>query len=155
MTQEQKQLLLVDLCARLPYRVIAYASEINKNGIITDVNILYNMVNLTVDNISGKYELVPLFDIKPYLRPMSSMTEVEKKELEDICTIYNGDPSSSYEYFGVEIFHISRYGTYFESDYTAIDWLNAHHFDYRGLIEKGLALEAPEGMYDSKNNTKI
>jgi hypothetical protein len=32
-----------------------------------------------------------------------------------------------------------------------IDWLNAHHFDYRGLIEKGLAIEAPEGMYNITN----
>ena len=55
MTENEKQLLIKDLCARLPYRVTAYASEINKNGIITDVNIPYNMVNLTVDNADGKY----------------------------------------------------------------------------------------------------
>jgi hypothetical protein len=126
MTQEEKELLLKDLCARLPYRVIAYASEINKNGIITDVNILYNMVNLTVDNISGKYELVPLFDIKPYLRPMSSMTEEEEKKYNSL---------NAYEK-----------GTFPHTE-EAFDYLNANHFDYRGLIEKGLALEAPEGIY--------
>lgn len=119
MTQEEKQLLLRDICTRLPYGVIAYASEINKNGIITDVNIPYNIVNLTVDNGSGKYELVPLFDIKPYLRPMSSMTEEEK----------------------------DMYNNTFLVMWDAVDWLNKHHFDYRGLIEKGLALESPEGMY--------
>lgn len=61
--------------------------------------------------------------------------------------MYNGDPNSSYEYFGVEIFHISRYGIDFETNYTAIDWLNEHHFDFRGLIPMGLALEAPKEMY--------
>ena len=61
---------------------------------------------------------------------MSSMTEEEYKEwrtLNDLITID-----------GVLVI-----------DATQIDWLNAHHFDYRGLIEKGLALEAPEGMYDN------
>ena len=124
MTQEEKNLLIKDLCARMPDGVIAYASEINKNGIITDVNILYNMVNLD-DIDSGKYELVPLFgikpylcpisSIKPYLRPMSSMTEEEKEEY---------DKTFDWDY-GVQ-------GTPF-------DWLNTHHFDYHGLIEKGLA----------------
>lgn len=118
MTREEKDLLIKDLCARLPYRVIAYASEINKNGIITDVNVPYNMVNLTVDNESGKYELVPLFDIKPYLRPMSSMTDKEGEELNEHITIYDD-----------------------------VDWMLAHHFDFRGLIEEGLALEAPIDMY--------
>ncbi len=66
---------------------------------------------------------------KPYLRPMSSMTEDEKIEW-DAEYAYN---SKSYEYEE----YLSK----------MIDWLNAHHLDYRGLIEKGLALEAPEGMY--------
>jgi len=138
MTTENKQLLLKDLCARLPYRVIAYASEINKNGIITDVNVPYNMVNLTVDNESGKYELVPLFDIKPYLRPMSSMTEEEKKVFDDFVCIdefaWNGNAEKGYPNQAAIM-----------SD--GIDWLLEHHFDFRGLIKKELALEAPEGMY--------
>ena len=64
--------------------------------------------------------------------------------------MYNSEPTSSYEHFGIEVLNISRYGTNFETDYTVIDWLNSHHFDYRGLIKKGLALEAPEGMYNIK-----
>ena len=62
--------------------------------------------------------------IKPYLRPMSSMTEEELKELNIIFD--NCDTEYRVE---------------------AQDWLDAHHFDYRGLIEKGLALKAPEGIY--------
>ena len=61
-----------------------------------------------------------------YLRPMSSMTEEEREEYHKLCDKY--------------------YDIYFDS-VESIDWLNAHHFDFRGLIEKGLALESPEGMY--------
>ena len=60
-------------------------------------------------------------NVRLYLRPMSSMTEEE------------------------EIYYNTVYTTL--KFYKKEDWLNAHHFDYRGLIEKGLALEAPEGMY--------
>jgi signal transduction protein with GAF and PtsI domain len=130
MTNEEKQLLINDLCARLPYGIIAHALEIDKIGTITDINVSYNAINLTVDNASGKYELVPMSDIKPYLRPMSSMTEEEKEEerkLWDIITITRND-----------------------LHYIYTDFLLSHHFDYRGLIEKGLALEAPEGMYNIK-----
>ena len=64
------------------------------------------------------------FTIKPYLRPMASMTEEEKINYR-----------AFFNYDGVE----------YPDEY--IDWLNKNMFDYRGLIEKGLALEAPEGMY--------
>lgn len=143
MTQDEKQLLLKDLSARLPYKPMIHLEFPPGHG--------YQIGKMEIRNfwdIFRHFENGIITTIKPYLRPMSSMTDAEKKELEDICTMYNGDPSSSYEYFGIEIFNISRYGTNFESDYTAIDWLNSHHFDYRGLIEKGLALEAPEGMYN-------
>ena len=106
MKQEDNQLLLQDLCARLPYGVIC--------------EILFVKEELKADYI--KYlQKDTTFQIKPYLRPMSSMTEEERKEYWDITSVSN---------------HCA-----------AIDWLNAHHFDYRGLIEKGLALESPEGMY--------
>ena len=114
MTKEDKELLLKDLCARLPYGVkmnVHHYYEDNDDGIITlDVFWLYDI------QIGSKWE------IKPYLRPMSSMTEEEWKEYLNLAPFTNG-------WFAV------------------MDWLNARHFDYRGLIEKGLALEAPEGMY--------
>lgn len=181
MTQEEKQLLLKDLCSRLLYNVKVAIDFKSYLELLPDddddseypykknLNTILRCSNKSIDDISQKPHIVhsymgserfsmlwgyenreygvPVELIKPYLRPMSSMTDTEKKELENICTMYNGDPNSSYEYFGVEILNISRYGTNFESDYTAIDWLNAHHFDYRGLIEKGLALEAPKDLY--------
>ena len=68
-----------------------------------------------------------VYHIKPYLRPISSITEEEK------------------EYFGIPF--TSEGLVTLTDTVECMDWLNAHHFDYRGLIEKGLALEAPKGMY--------
>ena len=127
MTQEEKQLLLKDLCARLPYNVKVH---INGNSnirtikgidlIVTDEGELeYAITSLGSSPIELKY-------IKPYLRPMSSMTEEEENEYKDTCVKINGLNSETSLTF---------------------DWLNEHHFDHRDLIEKGLALEAPEGMY--------
>ena len=151
MTQEEKDLLSAVLCSMLPYDIKCYynSPEID-DDIPEGISVIKGFQNegILVEIESG--DIVDIDCIKPYLRPMSSMTDAEKKELENICTMYNGDPNSSYEYFGVEILNISRYGTYFESDYTAIDWLNAHYFDYRGLIPMGLALEAPSNMYNIK-----
>ena len=74
-------------------------------------------------------------EIKPYLRQMSSMTEEEKLQLSKYACI--GEDLN-----GEFIDEVQR------KDCAAyIDWLNKHHFDYRGLIKKGLAIEAPEGMY--------
>lgn len=71
-------------------------------------------------------------ECKPYLRSMSSMTKKENKEFIKLC----------YSYYEPKVDGVVDlpYGT-------GYDWLLEHHFDFRGLIEKGLALEAPEGMY--------
>lgn len=107
MTPEEKQLLLKDLCARLSYGVVVRST--------------YYTIDIILDDN---------WTVKPYLRPMSSMTEEEKKELNNVLEFqYYSDDSCMCE---------------------STDWLNAHHFDYRGLIEKGLALEAPEGMYKTE-----
>ena len=124
MTNEEKQLLLKDLCARLPYRV--------KGLHRGQVHIIANMDGGSLYpsiQVNGYNAWFPVETFKPYLRPMSSMTEEEKEEL--------------YQKTGFKI-----------DDYilglSAIDWLNEHHLDYRWLIEKGLALEAPEGMYKTE-----
>ena len=135
MTQKDRQLLLVDLSARLPYGVkVAIEYSEGKYTRIYDLREIDNDVTselrqrVIVWNY-GFYSSVisyPIIDCRPYLRPMSSMTEEEKEEYNKV------------------MFQSERY----ENDYAAdIDWLNAHHFDYRGLIPKGLAIEAPEGMY--------
>ena len=143
MTQEDKDLLLKDLCARLPYGVM-----ISHRGLVRP---LFSVsptqhFQITLDNaIDGEHNgLVYVSldnvadDVKPYLRPMSSMTEEEKVQLSQYACI--GEDLN-----GEFIDEIQR------KDCAAyIDWLNKKHFDYRGLILKGLAMEAPEGMYNLK-----
>lgn len=125
MTQEEKDLLIKDLCARLPYDVIVdygyNAFDVRKGNYIKyrskrilDCDLL-NVFISPRQNEKGEY-------IKPYLRPMSSMTEEEKL---------------MYEGLMIGIDNIS-----YMLDVT--DWLNSHHFDYRGLIERELAINAIE-----------
>ena len=132
MTQEEKQLLLKDICARLPYKVklgfensdlILVPEEFNIYTMQLSTNQIYPKVDRAV--IKHIYDI---WNYRPYLRPMSSMTE---KELKELNVIFD-DCDTEYR---VE----------------AQDWLISHHFDYRGLIEKGLALEAYEGMYKKEN----
>jgi len=125
MTQEEKQLLLRDLCARLPYK--------------PHIRIKDGKVDLDVDAVlNGTYihDWITLpscqnVTITPYLRPMSSMTEEEAKEFAMLQTDFYSD-GWLYPIAAVNM----------------VDWLKAHHFDFRGLIPMGLALEAPEGMYE-------
>ena len=130
MAQEDKELLLKDLCARLPYTVICqfiwtYSNETTDGEeviAIHDDNI--KCINTNTKEIQADYydEWVDLEHCKPYLRPISSMTEEEKKEF----------------------FQLMGNGT----DIKRVDFYISHHFDYRGLIEKGLAIKALKGMYE-------
>lgn len=119
MTQEEKQLLLKDLCGRLLYGVKIYFPSLSA-PIILDEFIL---------SVARKRDE----DFKPYLRPMSSMTAKEKEEYTSYC----------FEQPFLQKNKMPDLG----SVPMCIDWLNAHHFDYRGLIPIGLALEASEGIY--------
>ena len=116
MTQEEKQLLLIDLFARLPYGVKCL---VNFKGTKYTMTLKIGSPN-SFDNwvfYNEKYSICSN-DFKPYLRPMSSMTEEENKKLDEIWlkqTIKEG-----------------------------ADYLNSIHVDYRGLIEKGLAIEVTE-----------
>ena len=134
MTQEEKQLLLKDLCARLPYRVICDMwFEGNEPDKITEVLKCGGLMRLMNSEFN--------FIAKPYLHPMSGMTEEEKDELYTAMDWYGEIDESG------NVYTKGQEKVYRETFYEYTDWLNAHHFDYRGLIEKGLALEAPEGMY--------
>lgn len=117
MTQEHKELLLKDLCTRLPYgiRAFYYGVEDEIESVTLD-----GYVNI------GKYSL-PVERIKPYLFPLSSMTDEEWEDYQKIRMMdwVHGDINGTFINAGL-----------------IIDWLNAHHFDYRGLIEKGLAIDA-------------
>lgn len=143
MTKENKDLLLQDLCGRLPYGVKMNHIADTENNPTTLVGIAKTMITL---ESSAGYETSDVEDYIPYLFPLSSMTEEQIEKLkEELCNMY--DPYhdyDSYENWGVEVFekhiHSDNYKFTFTSD--VIDWLNKNHFDYRGLIEKGLAINA-------------
>ena len=110
-TQQEKQLLLQDLCARLPY----YTMVLMGDGAIEP------LINVNIDTyICNGLKGLP----KPYLRPMSSMTEEEKKYCKEYFRSIEG------QLIGMQGRTI-----------WLIDWLNKNHFDYRDLISMGLAIE--------------
>lgn len=130
MKKQDKELLLKDISARLPYKVkVNYADRIydvfgcSGNNLIIVLPFLSNL------------EAHPIEACKPYLRPMSSMT---KEESDRACKI--GQTK--------EFTRIANWAYWTSINEEFFDWLNAHHFDYRSLIKKGLALEVPEGMYN-------
>ena len=126
MKTEEIQLLLKDLCGRLPYRVFMGNKEWNRKPYqLTCDEVQYMMM-------SDDYEDVP------YLRPMSSMTEEEKKELKFLCDIGPEtltDSSWVNGEFGLSIIYKNKVSIRVD----VFDWLNKKMFDYRGLIPKGLA----------------
>ena len=136
MKQEEKNLLLKDLCARLPYGV-----KVNFHGnieILCEAHI-YKSTQTIVGESGTLYDIDIPF-VKPYLRPLSNMTEGEKEELKYV--IESGlQALGSEEMYNV----VNAALVAFE-----IDFYNKHHFDYRGLIEKELALKAPKGMYKNE-----
>ena len=129
MKKEYKELLLKDLSARLPYGVEIELMPITRGKCVTLTTIILQDYFISDD-----------VNYLPYLRPMSSMTEEEFNEYEIANEMDTAESSKS-------IRKNLKGEKYISSWYHGVDWLNANHFDYRGLIEKGLALEAPEGMY--------
>ena len=130
MAEKDKEILIRDLCGRLSYGVKAYIknwSNLSRKyyeGIYTVESIDPSLNNIYADSerssvkvIVGHYD----YEIKPYLRPMSNMTEEEKLMYEGLMI----GTDNNIQYI-----------------LDVIDWLNAHHFDYRDLIEKGLAIDA-------------
>ena len=138
-TEENKNLLFRDLSSRFSYGVkVAHTTLPDNMPKVWDV-IGLPAVGLVDIIVPGKYRFaaVPIEEIKPYLRPMSSMTEEEEREVGKLGVCYDG------------AFHNDIYdtGIYMEEAFTAISWLLERHFDINYLIQKGLALEAPEDMY--------
>ena len=127
MTQEDKVLLLKDLCARLPYGVKVETGGIGKT--VESITIKPDYIEIVIKGTYAFSHFIyknteewdkdnDLSRCKPYLRPMSSMTDKEDDE---------------WWKFANEPYVVNEHTS-------SLDWLNAHHFDYRGLIEKGLAI---------------
>lgn len=129
LTQEEKDLLLKDICARLPYGVKIYVN--NKVDHLDGIDILDNVASY------GSFLSIDIEDVKPYLRPMSSMTDEEFKEYEKENDIDTADSSETLRenLKAKKRVRVSKW-------YRGSDWLNKNHFDYRGLIPMGLAIDA-------------
>ena len=138
MTQADKELLLKDLCARLDTNLVCSIYRTDDEGVGYRDEILHGYCkgdiwyefyfredcSIGIDNVSK---------IKPYLLPLSSMTEEQKREYNMLLT-----DIPTYEYEGGDI--VTVFETY--DNWMSIDYLNANYFDFRGLIEKGLAIDA-------------
>jgi hypothetical protein len=119
MIQEQKELLLKDLCGRLPYGVI-----IEHEGNLSELDTIFMCDSISISSTSIDKKLsynLDLDEVKPYLFPLTSMTEEQKLELTTLKTYVSLNKNREYLLF---------------------DWLNANYFDYRGLIPMGLANDA-------------
>ena len=137
MTQEQKDLLLKDLCARLPYRVICQCDNIKTQGVLKEIGINYNMCRL-YDSFTDESENCYIFDCKPYLFPLSSMTEEQYYEMMS----YSSEDCLDHMKILKSLRECTDFTHWPLYEYRVIDWYNKNHFDYRGLIPKGLAIDA-------------
>lgn len=175
-TKEEKEILIKDLCGRLPYGVKGkvYAEVTNGNYDISGdmiffdspFDVILDEINITTEEIHvsaiGNEDTVDFIEMqqvdgkpytidefKPYLRPLELITDEEKHELQELTK----EDLSEFGRFIKNGHGLSLDGLYMFDKLRQLDWLNAHHFDYRGLIPTGLAIEAPEGMYKFSDNT--
>jgi hypothetical protein len=119
MEKEDKELLLKDLCARLPYGVKVHEDI---QGNFTLIGLMNDRV-LTSCEVENHHNNFPIEIIKPYLFPLSSMTEEQKKEYHELI----GGMFGTSALINFEVLE---------------DFFHKNHLDYRGLIEKSLALDA-------------
>jgi len=130
MTQEDKELLLKDLSARLPYNVKVDITYSKEHGSSDRLRICSEGCLTLNTDVFGLYIQDEIY-LKPYLRPMSSMTEEEMKEY---YTFQYKFTFQAHEHQELNKETFSEY----------LDWLNARHFDFRGLIKRELAIEVTE-----------
>ena len=140
MTQENKELLLKDLCARLPYGVKIYINDtdvdIEKVGVLSMVD-NDAVIAFTCDD-SNTYNYVTIHEVKPYLFPLSSMT---KEQLFDVQEILGKNEIEIEDGF-LRILDSDRNTISYLEILALLEWFYKNHFDINGLIEKGFAIDA-------------
>ena len=140
MTQENKELLLKDLCARLPYGVKIYINDtdvdIEKVGVLSMVD-NDAVIAFTCDD-SNTYNYVTIHEVKPYLFPLSSMT---KEQLFDVQEILGKNEIEIEDGF-LRILDSDRNTISYLEILALLEWFYKNHFDINGLIEKGLVIDA-------------
>lgn len=130
MKQESKQLVLKDLCARLPYKVkVTTTNAAVKFGVISGISI-ENKISVRTKQADIVFDCT---EVKPYLFPLSSMTEEQKREYEDTLVYHD------YTKGGWTI--AKTFNDEYVIPYWFVDFCNKNHLDYRGLIPKGLAID--------------
>ena len=131
MTQENKELLFKDLCARLPYGVKFLRESWNSEW-DQELSVIEVLEDIDKDGYINNTKVYSIEDIKPYLFPLSSMTEEQKKEYRNSCDL------------DTEILekHPMDGTTQFPALYNSQDWLNKNHFDINNLIPIGLGIDA-------------
>ena len=142
-----KRLLLSDLAARTPYGIICDVRGRQKKLVSVSPFKTHCLEFENGDYMSTTEELK---DVKPYLRPLESMTHDERCDLESLCGVYtegyyNNDENKLIEFpiWGIKIAELLNGKVSFNFKYTLlVNWFNEHHFDYLGLIKAGLAIAA-------------
>lgn len=147
MKQEDKILLVKDLCSRLPYGVRVASGEIS--GVLHDISVLHvyegNNDSDKPDSIVDYVAYIDFFGdgypyeveaFKPYLFPLSSISSEQLKEVSEIL----GKEVEVFDNYLNIVDHTRNTFSYLELD-ALFDWFNKNHFDYRNLIEKGLAID--------------
>ena len=146
MTQENKELLLKDLCERLNTKLVCFIYKMDDQGIGYRNEILYGYCNIDGWNkfYFGKGCGISIDDvskIKPYLRPMSSMTEEEFDKLKEYGRLkYDNLDLVSFQNGTYKMLDFYLNGVPSGAVIRVFDWLNKYHFDYRDLIQMGLAI---------------
>lgn len=127
MTPEERDLLLKDLCGRLPYNVrvkvtpVPQMEHLSFDAVLTSIS--YNVADVVFDGFTLLREIT---ELKPYLSPLSSMSREQRDEYISTCDYRNSYDISNEWIPTIKI----------------VDWCNENHFDYRGLISAGLAEDA-------------
>ena len=131
LTQEDKLLLLTDLCGRMPFGVVCTDTYLNETGTLSAIGLNYDMGVLDKDD--GEDVSVYIDNCKPYLFPLESMTEEQKNEYHYIVNYISSDDTENWK----------------EGEFVYVDQLSQlmhfyhiNHLDYTGLIPKGLANDA-------------
>lgn len=144
MTQEDNDLLLRDLSGRLPYWVICDIGGGKEHTLLSIHISRITEILCEFHDMEDTYQ-VPLANVKPYLRQMSTMTEEEKRELQSFFPGSFGGQWLNLEKGYIDIYECeSTTRLYLYDSIRLIEWLNKKMFDYRRLIDKGLAIEVTE-----------
>ena len=143
MTQEDKQLLLKDISARLPYGVKCIVTKSRtEEGQEGDFGKIGWVCLEGVDCIGDREPFFSEFgNFKPYLFPLSSMTEEQKNQISQLLL------DAKIEYPPYEEDYDNLLVSSIKQTNALINYYLANHLDINGLIEKGLAIEAPKDMY--------